>query len=94
MNRLNFKEIDQPLQARLLASSPSVGIQARKVVRGLNLFAVPSGADQEEGVSEEPYASADLHVLVAYPRGLITSFGEGMTSTVTSVVVPPHLKLY
>jgi hypothetical protein len=29
MNRLNFKEIDQPLQARLLASSPSVGIQAR-----------------------------------------------------------------
>ena len=28
MNRLNFKEIDQPLQARLLASSPSVGIQA------------------------------------------------------------------
>jgi hypothetical protein len=46
MNRLNFKEIDQPLQARLLASSPSVGIQARQfqpqVLVGATTAALPS----------------------------------------------------
>jgi hypothetical protein len=30
MNRLDFKGISETLQARLLASSPSVGIQARR----------------------------------------------------------------